>query len=603
MSLVSIDTLNEFRTLNPLDTNLYFLKEEGKQGIFYSNPNDAVSIDNIGTIIVASNKRMYRMFDTFIRPEWFGAVGDGITDDRAAIQAAIDSLSNGGTILFSAKNYKINSTLFANSNTNFIGTSLSATIVNSNNTFHSFTCVNKDRVNFNNLSFTLSNSPSNVNVVSHILFQSTKNSSVTNCNFIKSNWCAVYVLGVAGNYSRNIDILNNKIDELAIDGGSGNSPSGINVEGGSVNIKVNGNSIDGLTGAIGIRILCTSNGLEISSVEANGNEIANKQTYGIILYDYNGVGAVKNIKVTDNNISNIDGSPISGNSGAGIYLASVGNVDIINNTLTRTNQTTSGLSLTPASIGLNTTYKVNVLGNRIYDSGYHGISVKNSNNITINASNQIHNPKHIGLEIVNTTKLSLDDNIFEGGSLTEQVISLKSSSKLIIANNQVNSIGTYRLLDMDISSICSDVLFDTNRFTYAGTANVDATVFIGDEIIVLNNTIKNVSSNVNKKTAYIYNVTNSEFKGNKFIGANGITSVNILGTNTNSIFEKDNKITGNLVVSTATLGIKINRFAVTYPVTNGYAQGSEFFNSNPTIGQPYGWVNVGSNIWRALPNL
>jgi len=30
----------------------------------------------------------------------FGAVGDGVTDDTAAIQAAIDSLSNGGTLLF-----------------------------------------------------------------------------------------------------------------------------------------------------------------------------------------------------------------------------------------------------------------------------------------------------------------------------------------------------------------------------------------------------------------------------------------------------------------------------------------------------------------------
>jgi hypothetical protein len=37
----------------------------------------------------------------------FGAVGDGVTDDTAAIQAAIDSLSSGGTIYFNPGTYRI----------------------------------------------------------------------------------------------------------------------------------------------------------------------------------------------------------------------------------------------------------------------------------------------------------------------------------------------------------------------------------------------------------------------------------------------------------------------------------------------------------------
>jgi Pectate lyase superfamily protein len=42
----------------------------------------------------------------------FGAVGNGMTDDTAAIQAAINSLPNdGGVVLFQAKNYKITGTL------------------------------------------------------------------------------------------------------------------------------------------------------------------------------------------------------------------------------------------------------------------------------------------------------------------------------------------------------------------------------------------------------------------------------------------------------------------------------------------------------------
>ena len=41
----------------------------------------------------------------------FGAVGDGVSDDTAAIQAAINSLAGGGTVLFSPGQYKITAQL------------------------------------------------------------------------------------------------------------------------------------------------------------------------------------------------------------------------------------------------------------------------------------------------------------------------------------------------------------------------------------------------------------------------------------------------------------------------------------------------------------
>lgn len=48
-----------------------------------------------------------------IYPEWFGAKGDGVTDDTAAIQAAIDSIDNtkGGVVSFSSGTYKISSAI------------------------------------------------------------------------------------------------------------------------------------------------------------------------------------------------------------------------------------------------------------------------------------------------------------------------------------------------------------------------------------------------------------------------------------------------------------------------------------------------------------
>lgn len=53
-----------------------------------------------------------------VRPQMFGAVGDGIADDTDAIQAALDV---GGDVYIPAGRYKITKTLFINSNTSVVG--------------------------------------------------------------------------------------------------------------------------------------------------------------------------------------------------------------------------------------------------------------------------------------------------------------------------------------------------------------------------------------------------------------------------------------------------------------------------------------------------
>jgi hypothetical protein len=48
----------------------------------------------------------------YVRPEDYGAVGDGVHDDKAAIQAAIDAVASaGGAVLFAPKSYRVNSAI------------------------------------------------------------------------------------------------------------------------------------------------------------------------------------------------------------------------------------------------------------------------------------------------------------------------------------------------------------------------------------------------------------------------------------------------------------------------------------------------------------
>lgn len=56
-----------------------------------------------------TNALKLKTIKEYVTPEMFGAVGDGITDDTIAVQSAIDSLVNGGCVLFSAKTYVVDS--------------------------------------------------------------------------------------------------------------------------------------------------------------------------------------------------------------------------------------------------------------------------------------------------------------------------------------------------------------------------------------------------------------------------------------------------------------------------------------------------------------
>jgi len=95
----------------PQANHLYYVHEQGKEGIFLYDTGDTTSIDNAGTIVVStSGARFKRVYDDWIDARWFGAIGDGTTHpvgtlpnadypiaasatdekDWAAIQAAIE---------------------------------------------------------------------------------------------------------------------------------------------------------------------------------------------------------------------------------------------------------------------------------------------------------------------------------------------------------------------------------------------------------------------------------------------------------------------------------------------------------------------------------
>ena len=88
---------------------------DGGQGVFVYVPA-ATDSDNDGTILTPTSNvgRWFRIYTGAVNVKWFGATGDGATNDFQAIQNAItwvESLANGGAIFVPSGEYNIEDVL------------------------------------------------------------------------------------------------------------------------------------------------------------------------------------------------------------------------------------------------------------------------------------------------------------------------------------------------------------------------------------------------------------------------------------------------------------------------------------------------------------
>jgi len=84
----------------------------------------------------------------FVTPEDYGAIGNGSTDDSAAIQLAVDS---GYMVIFGSKNYRVNSAISLNGNVSVIGGG-ALSIISTTSDISIFSIVGRDN-SISNISF------------------------------------------------------------------------------------------------------------------------------------------------------------------------------------------------------------------------------------------------------------------------------------------------------------------------------------------------------------------------------------------------------------------------------------------------------------------
>ena len=88
----------------------YHTENDGAFGShFYRLATDTGQVDNSGTIIRTVNGVYELQYSGAVKVKWFGARGDGATDDSAALQNALNAVSTSGTLELENKGYLISS--------------------------------------------------------------------------------------------------------------------------------------------------------------------------------------------------------------------------------------------------------------------------------------------------------------------------------------------------------------------------------------------------------------------------------------------------------------------------------------------------------------
>lgn len=434
--------------------NLVFVSDAGKEGDFMLDATDTTTADNGGTVLVDNAGNRYkRVGASLIIPEYFGAKGDGITDDLIALRNCF--LGGGNISLTAGKNYFISSSIQVFSNTTVSGNG--ATVTQTSNASGCFYAVSKQNINFLNVKIqgkgTDSTNNSSAGSSNGIFFSSCTDFSVKNCKIKNVSGACILLNGVCNNFSIEDNELegslrgfapnlvyqygmglwfdSNSIDNFKIKNNE-ISFCAIGVVGGNniVNFQVLGNKIHDIIGQHGIYFDTCLNGSISENImwNVNSNAIKIQIANGTSTYTDNLIISKNNIKKCRNgiNTTNADASvigfqnvQITGNvidsqsltGSNGIQTENLINSIISNNIITNSKNAVYCFSSKNVKISHNLISNCGDNGIRVYNSEEMQIlnnSVKNiAQNATVNEANGVF------LTGANCKKCSVIGNVFQ----------------------------------------------------------------------------------------------------------------------------------------------------------------------------------------------
>jgi|GEM_PF-1740102 len=473
----------------------------------------------------------------------YGAVGDSATDDRAAIQAALDAAAAAGGICFiPAGIYSHDSTIRIDG-VPLIGTgTLRSTDTTSSNPFHSI-IITGDGAELRGITVATNWSGTRqTNILAHaVLCSAATNFVIEGITVDSSAATGILVTACEGG-----QIVNNVIKRTLADG--------IHLTTVSSNIVVSGNRVSDV-GDDGIAVVSyISGGAKTNNVTISDNIVVGGSTRGITV-----VGGDEVV---------IIGNMIINSALAGIYIASEASA----NTYGATNISITGNNIDSAG----SPSGIVMASVRIY--GRAGYPTENILFMGNNINNSRHTGIHVAADSANTSNVSITNNVFRGMSIDSgSGVYVDGGVDITVNNNYISQFYTYGLV--------------ATASRGSGTFNINNNIFrdvnmsAGGSVDCINVTSSTFDA--------IFVSGNSYFPGSytveRFVEANTITG---------KIYVFDNYCPTDDVLFTAGSAnhylppsSKIF-YSSAIPTSGTYSLGDVAVNSAPSSNDPKSWVCV-----------
>jgi parallel beta-helix repeat protein len=522
----------------------------------------------------------------------FGAVGNGTTDDTAAIQAAVNAANaaGGGTVYFPDPPvaYRITSPISIFSFLTLRGQSKGTRIFRDFVNGFAILAIQKSQVIIDSL-YIYSTTPSTTNPSGGIAFQEGAYNVVTNVDVVGMRQYGIWMY----------DSSYNTIDNCRFQGWIGayqQDSCDIAVLNESNWNTISNNKCDG-GGDHGILVQDTYAGAKPTGNKIIGNTVTAHTAYGIAVYVTNNYNT--KTQIMNNEVRDIIGSSLSGASGAGIYIQSAGGTVCSGNTVSNCCiSTTNFFTLAPACIGITSpagtpAYPV-IVSNNSLDSIRgpciaaitNGGPVNIQGNVcTVDCADAAANPRSIYAS--NSPRCTISNNIVNHTSPTAAIDILARSATIVndtaILNNSVRAsvrgisvtrldTSTHESLRM-IGNYVEGPSTQSVQIAFVSGASIVGNIIFGATIVFeLNNSIR------------------SRMEGNSFISADAANPVIFfVGTNTGSIFSETNSIVGR-VSNDAGSGVIVSQYGSTAPIGgNAWNANDRVIQSVSVVGNPKGW--------------
>ena len=348
----------------------------------------------------------------------YGAVGDGNTDDTAAIQAAIDD-SVTGIIYFPVGNYLIQGDLVIPQNNrkyHFLGQNWNSVINIDSTQGNGFLIDNADSTCiFENLHFSQNNNNTSVINIQNGIYNYVKD-----CLFVRNSNATVPIITC---YASNTQIVNNyfvnnSADSLCI---SMLAKTGVM----HINSTIKGNFFGGVSRGIYV-------GNDTGSPSSEGLDISNNKF--ILTGEYS-------ITIAGTLYTSISDNVIDQATDFGIIFnpkdAPINAVSISSNYIAAAFSPTTSVAINMI-VGQFPINNTSIINNKIAYSGYGIILSTDSNNTIIN-SNSLMDIADIGVNMNNSGNVIFTSNNIKTTSVPVLLNSLKSGARYLISLNDVSA--------------------------------------------------------------------------------------------------------------------------------------------------------------------